>query len=253
MKRTSSGCRRTSIPPSGRRSLLMIAFLWYLYLRLYYYNRLAFCSGSPAPRKEPPAKIFRRQMPVSFENDNDIIRYVLEKIISFARNNQYIFLAHSIWWISSIFGLQKELIIHIDILKTQADIVSQRILSPEVKNTSVPKVSAMPWDTQEHSRPIIEASHIHPERIWQVNTYNDISDLDLCKSGIDRQSQIVEEAKQFVRVSQKERKAFNKKKQDLLWCTRSGKFIVKPITTKQRNYLTSIPKENISAYLADRK
>jgi hypothetical protein len=54
-------------------------------------------------------------MSITFENDNDVTVYALKKIISYARDNQYIFLAQSIWWISSSSGLQQELIIHIDI------------------------------------------------------------------------------------------------------------------------------------------
>jgi len=50
------------------------------------------------------------QMPITFENDNDVICYALEKIISYARDNQYIFLAQSIWWISSVIGLQQGLV-----------------------------------------------------------------------------------------------------------------------------------------------
>jgi len=45
-------------------------------------------------------------MTITFKNDNDIILYTLEKILSYARVNQNIFLAQSIWWISSILGLQ---------------------------------------------------------------------------------------------------------------------------------------------------
>jgi hypothetical protein len=53
-------------------------------------------------------------MTITFENDNDLIVYTAEKIISYARENQYIFLAESILWISSIIGLQQGLIVHID-------------------------------------------------------------------------------------------------------------------------------------------
>jgi len=52
-------------------------------------------------------------MTIPFENENDVIVYALERIISFARKNQYIFLAQSVWWISSIMGLQPELITYI--------------------------------------------------------------------------------------------------------------------------------------------
>jgi len=53
-------------------------------------------------------------MTITFENDNNVIVYALGKIISYARNNQFIFLAQSVWWISSIIGLQQGLIIRID-------------------------------------------------------------------------------------------------------------------------------------------
>lgn len=53
-------------------------------------------------------------MTVTFNNDNFVIVYALGKIISFARDNQYIFLATSIWSISLIIGLQSELIRYMD-------------------------------------------------------------------------------------------------------------------------------------------
>jgi hypothetical protein len=61
-------------------------------------------------------------MILTFENDNDIIVYALEKITSYARENQFIFLAQSIWWISLIIGLQQGLVIHIDNLKIRSNI-----------------------------------------------------------------------------------------------------------------------------------
>jgi len=60
-------------------------------------------------------------MIITFGNDKDVIIYALDKIISFARDNQYIFLSQSVWWISSIIGLQEGLTIHIDKLKKRND------------------------------------------------------------------------------------------------------------------------------------
>lgn len=54
-------------------------------------------------------------MTISFKNNSDVIVYAIEKIISYARDNLYIFLAQSIWWTFSIIRLQSELIAHIDI------------------------------------------------------------------------------------------------------------------------------------------
>jgi hypothetical protein len=56
-------------------------------------------------------------MTITFQTDNDLIVYALEKILSYAREYQYIFLAENVWWISSIIGLQERLVIHIDTLK----------------------------------------------------------------------------------------------------------------------------------------
>jgi len=53
-------------------------------------------------------------MPITFENDSDVIVYALEKIISFARNIQYLFEANCVWWIAGIIGLDDDLRIHID-------------------------------------------------------------------------------------------------------------------------------------------
>jgi len=53
-------------------------------------------------------------MPTTFENDSDLIVYALEKIISFARNIQYLFVANCVWWIAGIIGLDDDLRIHIN-------------------------------------------------------------------------------------------------------------------------------------------
>jgi len=70
-----------------------MVFLWYLYLLLYIHkNTLAVCSGSPAPLIS-----ILVWMPIAFGTDNDAIVYALERIISYGRKNQYIFLAQSAW------------------------------------------------------------------------------------------------------------------------------------------------------------
>jgi len=60
-------------------------------------------------------------MPITFETDNNAIVYALERIISYARKNQYIILAQSIWWISSIIGLQQGLVNYIDNLREPSE------------------------------------------------------------------------------------------------------------------------------------
>jgi len=81
-------------------------------------------------------------MTITFEYENDIIVYALEKIISYARDNQYIFLAQSVWWISSILGLQEGLIIHID---------NQRKREP-VQKLSAREISSTPSNLTEDQR-----------------------------------------------------------------------------------------------------
>jgi len=73
-------------------------------------------------------------MTVNFENDNDVIVYALEKIIAYGRKNQYIFVAQSVWWIASIVGLTKGLVIHIDTLR----------INTEVSQLSINAVSVTP-------------------------------------------------------------------------------------------------------------
>jgi len=63
-------------------------------------------------------------MTISFENDSNILVYALEKIIAFAKSNQYIFLAQSVWWISSVIGLQAGPVNYIDNLRTRSALVS---------------------------------------------------------------------------------------------------------------------------------
>jgi hypothetical protein len=59
-------------------------------------------------------------MNMSVESNSDVIIYAPEKIISYARNNQHIFPAQSVWWIASVIGLQNRLITHIDNLQSRA-------------------------------------------------------------------------------------------------------------------------------------
>lgn len=66
-------------------------------------------------------------MTITFENDNDIIAYALERIISFAQQNQYLFVANCIWWIAGIIGLDKGLTISIENLEIRQGISYQEL------------------------------------------------------------------------------------------------------------------------------
>jgi len=56
-------------------------------------------------------------MTLTFESDNEVIVYTLERIVSYARKHQYIFVVRSIWWIASVIDLTEGLVMHIDNLR----------------------------------------------------------------------------------------------------------------------------------------
>ena len=68
-------------------------------------------------------------MTITFENDSDVIVYALEKIISFARDNQYLFVANCVWWISAIIGLETGLVTHIENLEARILTINNRAIS----------------------------------------------------------------------------------------------------------------------------
>jgi hypothetical protein len=68
-------------------------------------------------------------MTITFETNSDVIVYALEKIISFAQDNQYLLVANCAWWIAGVVGLDKGLITHIDNLEARKRIVNPRAIS----------------------------------------------------------------------------------------------------------------------------
>jgi hypothetical protein len=83
-------------------------------------------------------------MTISFENDSDFIVYAFEKIISFARENQYLFVANCVWWIAGVTGLDSGLIIHIDNLHTRRQITLQKPAS--VQESTIRHISPIHRD-----------------------------------------------------------------------------------------------------------
>jgi len=85
-------------------------------------------------------------MTITFENDNDVKVYALKKIISYPRENQYIFLAQIVWWISSVIGLQQKLVIRVDNLRKELEIPAQgnRRLAEATSDQSIRQVSTIP-------------------------------------------------------------------------------------------------------------
>jgi hypothetical protein len=94
-------------------------------------NLLALCSGSPAPLR------YLQQMTITIENDNVVIVYALEKVISYARKTQQVVVAQCVWWLASIIGLQQGLVIHIDNQRARAENLVQQESSeaPDIRTT----------------------------------------------------------------------------------------------------------------------
>jgi len=68
-------------------------------------------------------------MTITFENDNDVIVYALEKIVSYAREYRYFCVANCTWWIASIVGLHEHLRRHIDKLELGQSTIARGISS----------------------------------------------------------------------------------------------------------------------------
>jgi len=140
-------------------------------------------------------------MPITFQHDNDVIVYVLEKVISYARANQYIFLAQCVWWISSILELQQGLVIHIDNLQKQADKTPVDIISDKTNNYAcLPRreVSATPRGIQEDSRFQNETNQTRSDETFQLSDTED--------SDKDRQDRILQECEEFIGSSRRQRR-----------------------------------------------
>jgi len=186
-------------------------------------------------------------MIVTFENENDIIVYALEKIICYARDNHYIFVAQSIRWIASIIGLSEGLATHIDNLRIRFG--ASQLISEE--DQLFPEKD-LPNKLSKHRDLEIQESSIHPERVFQVNKDREDSEVEGSQAQLSRATTIIQSTKAFIEQSQKERKALRKKPCGLSR-TRSGKVPRKPLTKKQNNRLRAIPKETLLAYITERQ
>jgi len=211
-------------------------------------------------------------MTITFEDEKDVIVYALEKIICYARDNCYIFVAQSVWWIASVIGLSEGLATHIDNLRIRfeashlvADEDRERLVThidkPRVRseasqlNTDKDQLSAKETllnILQEPSSVGTQESYIHPDRIHRNNKDSASPEADKIQAKINRATSVVQSAKKFIAQSRKERKAL-KQKPCGLSRTRSGQIPEKPLTKKQRNRLEAIPIDTISKYLDTRK
>jgi hypothetical protein len=125
-------------------------------------------------------------MTITFNDDEDVIVYALEKVISYARQHQNIFWAQCVWWISAILRLQEGFVIHIDNFKARENI----------------------GDLELRVEPLVHSagSKIHPDRIAMIQ--NSVSDYissevesisttrtDIHNEGIDNSEVLLEQLK----------------------------------------------------------
>jgi hypothetical protein len=143
-------------------------------------------------------------MTLTFESDKDVIVYALKQIISYARNNQYLFLAQSVWWISSIIGLQQDSVIHIDNLKISRDLGT---VIPSVS----PFVEQEPLDTTKVKIPEVEDinRHIHPSRLAAIqgnnSNYSDSENESISTTEADIHTEVIDYCEAFFEQSKQER------------------------------------------------
>jgi hypothetical protein len=79
--------------------------------------------------------------------------YTLEKIIPYAKYNEYVFLVQSIWWISSIICQRQGFLMHIDNRRVQQNIGT-------IIDQAVPHQESKVLD--------ISDNNIHPDRVSKI-------------------------------------------------------------------------------------
>jgi hypothetical protein len=76
-------------------------------------------------------------MTITYENNNDVIIFALEKIIFHTRQSLQIIMAQCVWWLALLIGLEEGLINYIDNLQSRVKIaVSSAVPPKDVAPTS---------------------------------------------------------------------------------------------------------------------
>jgi len=118
-------------------------------------------------------------MTITVENDNDVILYAFEKVISFRRRTQQISVAQCVWWLTRVIGLEEGLVIHIDNLRSrELLVVQEESHCPGERNQAYINVPA----------------EIHPERAQQIEIVREVSTTRRDLSEVSRSDQILERA-----------------------------------------------------------
>jgi hypothetical protein len=95
-------------------------------------------------------------MTLTFANENDVIVFALEKIIQFAKNHQYLFVANCVWWIAGVIGLESGLITFIDNLELRNLAYRSR------------EISSTPRDIAREVSPEVTIPDVIPKQLRQT-------------------------------------------------------------------------------------
>jgi hypothetical protein len=125
-------------------------------------------------------------MTITFENDNDVIVYAFEKVIAYARRTQQIFVAHCVWWLASIIGLESGLINYIDNLEERQEV----------------RVSEERREVPKQDQP---SQQVHPERVAQISADRSVSAVPRDLTEDQRLDRILEEAEEVIQNSLRDR------------------------------------------------
>jgi hypothetical protein len=155
-------------------------------------------------------------MTITFEYESDVIVYALEKVISYAKKTQQIFVAQCIWWIASIIGLEQGLIVHIDNLEKRIAAAplgeSSGIVHPDRAQQIAKEVSPTPRDLTEDLR--LDSILKEAERVVQNSSRdrralqrNRVNPLPQTKTQLKKARKIkrLQEAKSKQEAERKER------------------------------------------------
>jgi hypothetical protein len=133
-------------------------------------------------------------MTITFENDNDVIAYALEKIIAYARRTQQLFVAQCVWWLASVIGLELGLVAHIDNLRVREGLVPGEPKEPLRDSEQRP-------ERQESAKSDLQAANVHPDRVSQVTYTREVSATPRDLAEDQRLDQLLDKAELYITES----------------------------------------------------
>jgi len=139
-------------------------------------------------------------MPVTFENNNDIIVYALECVVAHATRTQQIFVAPCVWWLASSIGLEQELVSHIDKLQGISDMIRPQ----DERDTNKPqdeRDTNKPQDERDTNKPQDERDTNNPQHERDTNKPQDEMNTTMLQDGRDCTQQYLRESKRLREIA----------------------------------------------------